>query len=415
MVGPGALRELVEALDRDPEGLAPVAEGTRRVVEPAQTLARVRPLLSAAGITRVAMVTGLDDLGVPVAMAVRPNAWSLAVSQGKGPTVEHAKASAIMEAFELHCAERAPPPSVRAPFSELVGRALDPAGLALDPDGLYTPELPIGWAEGVNLRTGEPLLVPHALVHCDYRPRPDRPAVPCFLHSSNGLASGNHLAEALVHGLCELIERDSTARAAMASDEGIIQPRVDLDTARDGVLRGVIARILAAGAALDVRDETGPVGVPSFSCRLYDPSPPDRLGWMGSFLGWGCHLDPEIAVLRAVTEAAQGRLTYISGARDDLRRHDYAAVLSAPSTSPEPAPGERRVNLGQVASSATGSLGGDLAALLDALAAVGVGSVAAVNLSGPLPGVAVTRVLAPGLALAADGRMAVPPWPGGAA
>ena len=68
-----------------------------------------------------------------------------------------------------------------------------------------------------------------------------------------------------------------------------------------------------------------------------------------------------------------------------------------------------------MASSATGSLGGDLAALLAALAAVGVGKVAAVNLSGPLAGVAVTRVLAPGLALSADGRMAVPPGPGGAA
>ena len=72
---------------------------------PEETLARLVPHLGRMGITRVANVTGLDRVGVPVVTAVRPNARSLAVSQGKGLTLAAAKVSAIMEAAELYHAE----------------------------------------------------------------------------------------------------------------------------------------------------------------------------------------------------------------------------------------------------------------------------------------------------------------------
>jgi len=62
------------------------------------------------GITRVANVTGLDHVGIPVVMACRPNARGLAVSQGKGLTLDAAKASAVMESiifFEQACGSAA--------------------------------------------------------------------------------------------------------------------------------------------------------------------------------------------------------------------------------------------------------------------------------------------------------------------
>ena len=58
--------------------------GTHRLVAPNATLERVRPFMAVMGITRVANVTGLDTIGIPVVMVVRPNSRSLAVSQGKG-------------------------------------------------------------------------------------------------------------------------------------------------------------------------------------------------------------------------------------------------------------------------------------------------------------------------------------------
>jgi hypothetical protein len=60
--------------------------GAHRVREPAQTWDLVSPLMGDYGVTRVADVTGLDVIGIPVWMAVRPLAATLAVSQGKGAT-----------------------------------------------------------------------------------------------------------------------------------------------------------------------------------------------------------------------------------------------------------------------------------------------------------------------------------------
>src|SRR5262245_21673480 len=80
--------------------------GTDRLIDPAQTLARVRPYLTQMGITRIANVTGLDYIGVPVVMVYRPNSRALAVSQGKGLTLAAAKASGLMESVESYHAER---------------------------------------------------------------------------------------------------------------------------------------------------------------------------------------------------------------------------------------------------------------------------------------------------------------------
>ena len=80
--------------------------GSHRAVPPAETVARLRPLLPLMGITRLADVTGLDRIGVPVFQAIRPLSRSVSVSQGKGLSPDAARASALMEAVETWHAER---------------------------------------------------------------------------------------------------------------------------------------------------------------------------------------------------------------------------------------------------------------------------------------------------------------------
>src|SRR6185295_14826201 len=82
--------------------------GGDRAADLRNLVQRVRPHFAAAGITRVAEVTGLDRIGIPVALAVRPNSRSLSVSQGKGALKDEAFISAVMEAMELAAAERLP-------------------------------------------------------------------------------------------------------------------------------------------------------------------------------------------------------------------------------------------------------------------------------------------------------------------
>ena len=94
-------------------------EGTHRAVGPGETLARIRPLLGRMGITRLANVMGLDTIGIPVAQAVRLNAKSLSVAQGKGANLECALVSAAMESIESYHAEQISGPVRVASYTEM--------------------------------------------------------------------------------------------------------------------------------------------------------------------------------------------------------------------------------------------------------------------------------------------------------
>src|SRR3982075_4655057 len=93
-------------------------QGTHRTADPGETLARVRPHAARIGITRIGNITGLDRIGIPVAVAVRPNSRSVSVSQGKGLELPQAMASALMEACEGFHAEEIGP-CRRAAYAEL--------------------------------------------------------------------------------------------------------------------------------------------------------------------------------------------------------------------------------------------------------------------------------------------------------
>ena len=93
--------------------------GTHRHISPADTLRAVEPLLPHAGITRVANITGLDRVGIPVVAVYRPNSRSLAVFQGKGLDLDAARASGVMEAIEAYHAEHVTHPLRLASWTEM--------------------------------------------------------------------------------------------------------------------------------------------------------------------------------------------------------------------------------------------------------------------------------------------------------
>ena len=145
------------------------AHGTR-TVSAEETVRRVGPLASRFGVTRVSDITGLDRIGVPVVMVCRPNARSLAVSQGKGLTLEAAKASGVMEALELYHAER-----IELPLKLGSARDLAKTHPLVDLDALprlaesrFHLDLPILWVEGRDLITGAPAWLPYETVHTNY-------------------------------------------------------------------------------------------------------------------------------------------------------------------------------------------------------------------------------------------------------
>lgn len=374
--------------------------GTHRALGPAETLARARAHFAAAGITRVADVTGLDTLGVPVAMAYRPNARNLAVSPGKGLDRDAAFASAAMESLECWHAERPLVPLVRASHRELAARrrVIDVAGLPQLAAREWSPDRAILWTEASELLSGATVWVPFEVVHLDFT-LPLPPSSGALMPGSNGLASGNDPAEALTHALCELIERDATTLWHALPDPARDRTRLDLATVDDPACRGLLARLDAAGVAVAAWDLTTDVGIPALRCELVERGP----GPGGDFLpgvGAGCHPAPAVALARALTEAAQTRLTLVSGARDDLRQDDYAAARDPAALARMHARMHAPAPLRDFTALPDRSgerLEDDLLTVLAALARAGIREVAVVDLTRPDVGIPVVRALAPGL------------------
>jgi YcaO-like protein with predicted kinase domain len=374
--------------------------GTHRLVSPAETIARVHPMMRTAGITRVADVTGLDTIGIPVVMVCRPNARSVAVSQGKGLDLDAARASGLMEALEQWHAEHIVRPVRYAAAAELAPRhrLVDLEGLPRLSIGAFDPHGKLLWIEGEDLADGGSRWLPFELVHTDYTVPPP-PGAGCFLTTSTGLASGNDRTEAVLHGLYEVIERDAVALWHAGGQARRRETRVDLATVDDPACRALLARFDAAGIAVGVWEATSDVTLPVFVAEVVDREPhPCRVLCVSG--GQGCHSMRGIALSRALTEAAQSRLTVISGARDDLDRSTYER-LRAPhhiaSTLAELAQPDAPRSFTAAPDRFNEHLDDDLAAVLAALRAVGANQVIVVDLARPELELPVVRVVVPGL------------------
>ncbi|GAA2650840.1 YcaO-like family protein [Streptomyces spororaveus] len=285
------------------------------------------------GITRVADLTGLDCIGLPVFTTIRPASRTLTTAQGKGATPLLAKLSAVMEAIELWHVEQPLPVIAYGPAAEVAPGC----PLAALPQTAPYPERALtrmrwDWAAGTAVVSGTTVLLPVDLV----RRRAQRPAwtPDVWRATSTGLACGNTRDEALLHALFEVVERDVLYRDGQVG--GRQRTLIAPGTVEDPHGREVIGRLAAAGMSLEISLVDGPYGLPVCLAYLWSEDYPVV------FAGGGCHGSPAIAFTRAVTEAAQSRLAAIAGTRDDLPSDpgsfDAIAFRPAPSAGLAPWP-----------------------------------------------------------------------------
>ncbi|GLY85236.1 YcaO-like family protein [Actinoallomurus iriomotensis] len=288
--------------------------GTYRTAGPEETWQRVRPMLPRFGITRVADITRLDDIGLPVHVAYRPAGLTYAVSIGTGTTAAQSRVGAVMESIETWHAENLRlPVAARAPASAL-DLGYDVRALNLVPRSPLTSAVVLDWVSGRGLLTGREILAPIDAIRLDGTGPRDWAAV-FFWPTSGGLATGNTEAEAVLHALHELVER---ASVAAARDRPLSRRRyVDAGSCREPVTRYVFDALRAAGCTVTVRDITGPEELPCYAATIWSEDVPMRCA------GYACHVDPSIALGRALSEAVLTRLAVISGARDDIDGGEY--------------------------------------------------------------------------------------------
>jgi thioglycine synthase len=289
--------------------------GTHRCRDPKQTIENVQGKLRAAGVTRIAEITHLDRIGIPVYSAIRPAAAEGAVSiyAGKGATKSQAKASAMMEAFERYSAEFQDldrDKLIFGSFKELDG-CLDPRSLIL-PQNVKEPDTALlDWMMSVDARNDKKYLVPANAVYHPYQPEKGKFL---FKSNTNGLASGNATEEAVFHGIMEVVERD-----AWSIFEAHRQSKreINCENTDNPMIRDVISKFQLAGVDVKLVDLTADVKITTIAAVSDDKVLKDPALLT---LGVGTHLDPEVAVIRALTEVAQSRATQIHGTREDTTR-----------------------------------------------------------------------------------------------
>jgi len=274
------------------------------------TWGKICPASKDIGVTRIAEVTHLDRIGIPVWQAIRPRSRNLSVSQGKGLCDLSAKVSAVMEAFELHAAE-APPVDRSSSLGALLPvLTYDIASLAHGPHRLE-PGQDIEWSSAESLTGRGRSWVPTELLRLDFTR--DRLCLPLFPASSTGLAAGLSREDAILHGLYEVVERDATLRSP-PWDKEVFAPAA---LACDPVIGSLVEKIEKAHIRLSVARLPTRIGIPCAEARLEDGEQETN------FLGSAANLCPRRAIVGAVLEAVQSRLTNITGSRDDIAAEEY--------------------------------------------------------------------------------------------
>ncbi|SFM41290.1 YcaO-related McrA-glycine thioamidation protein [Methanolobus profundi] len=301
-------------------------EGTQRVLDEKSTLERTKDELGTIGVTRIASITDLDRVGIPVFSSIRPSSADGAISvySGKGNTETQARISSMMEAFERCLAERRGTNNdveedIKAEHliesydnARYEHSVVDPLSLLIAEE--YDPQSLVEWVSGWDLIKNEEILVPANAVYHPY----DAPGrtQKLFRSNTNGLAAGNTIEEAIFHGLLEVIERDALSIAEFNRNPGKEIILTEDDGENYELMRKLRDNeIVVKIWALQHDTNITTVVAATDDTRLRDAA----LLVMGA----GAHLNPDIAIRRALTEAAQSRVVQIHGAREDTERESF--------------------------------------------------------------------------------------------
>jgi len=376
-----------------PDNTRKIDARSSRVLPLQETLAKAKDLSKSVSLSRLGSIHGLDRVGIPCYTAVRGIAepGNLAVMGGKGITLDHAKTSALMESIERHCGERNDRLGDKFSYSHSRQASLDPKRLILSKYSTYQDSQLIEWWPATDLLKGESVWVPAAAV---LNPYPESPYL--FSASSNGLASGNTYPEALLHALYEVIERDGTSFAELLG----LSKGIRLESIQDNECLELISLFQTAGITVFVRWIEHSTGIPIFMVILDDPISKDPM-LINS--GYGCSLDPNIALSRALTEAALSRATVIAGARDNLaeeeirRKYGYDVMHDALQNTL--LVNKTEYEISEVESVTNDNITDDLHVLLGRLNRAGFEQVYAASLELPEIGVPVVRAIIPGMEL----------------
>lgn len=277
--------------------------GQDKAAAPAETVRRVKDRLVQAGLKVIQKTERIDTgrLDIPVyvsrcgpdAAAIMPTAKQM----GKGAFPEQAEASAVMELVERFSffAFNRRRDLPRGPFDRHADRALPFEHLAAsvhhDPNDLDRArqalrDLPLTWTEALRLNDGRRFLIPWDWFYT--------------INEFNGSSAGNTYEEAVLQGLCEVVERHTSAVVAREKRR---TPTIDPDSMTDPEARALVDKFRRNDITFILKDFSLDTGLPTVAAFAYDPGTFPALSEL--VLTAGTASEPDKAAIRALTEVAQ--------------------------------------------------------------------------------------------------------------
>lgn len=261
-----------------------------------------------------------------------PEHGQTSLGYGRTDSIATSRMVAVLECAERYASTipRAKRTAVRGSYSQLADRAIDPRSFTLhaarqaQEQGYnlipYSDDLEQDWVWAHSMRRGEAALMPEQLAYYGVADRPEKPVNRYVQETSSGCALGGSLEEAILFGLCEVIERD----AYMVGWYGRFHyPKLDPGDAADPVIHHLLSRAEAQGYRVHLFDATLEARVPTIWAMIEDerPGAPVR-----SYCAASAHCDPEKAIVSALVEVISSIGVY---SQSMPARRDHARALVA--------------------------------------------------------------------------------------
>lgn len=275
-----------------------------KVLPPQTTVARLRDKLGKVRLDILQATERIDNgrLGIPIYISRcgRDAAGIIGTRKqmGKGATPEQAEASAVMELaerFSFFSFARDHRRFIRATYAEvrdraisfeMIARSVHDASDELHASRRVFEALPLKWTVAYNLTRQNECLVPFDWFYA--------------INEFNGPSAGNCREEAILQGICEVVERHVSS---VISRNRLRVPAIRPSSAADPAVQGMLAKYDRCGIRLVISDFTLDMGIPTVGILAVDPSTfPGR-----SEIVWtaGTTPNPEKALSRALAEVAQ--------------------------------------------------------------------------------------------------------------
>lgn len=244
-------------------------------------------------------------------------------SSAAGRTRQEAIAATLGEAIERYAGAASMQETgdlLWAPWNRLGSAAVDPRRFALYAPEQYasgwpfsppTVDQPMRWATGYSLTQRREVLVPAQFAYLPYQGAPGEPIL--VMHTSTGTACGETYEQAVLSGLCEVIERDAFMIHWLCR---LSAPMVDITSDLDLVAE-VKQRYERAGIRYYLFDFTTDIAVPSYFCAVVEEGSNDTALAVGA----ATRTTGTAAARKALMESIQTRVWLRQMAKSEgLRR-----------------------------------------------------------------------------------------------